>query len=319
MAKANDIPAKEIIASRVRYIKLGREGKWEQECLQKGILRFGFGTHRKDRFSFCTAGEWPSLTKSFLAEGKIQGSATRFTNECRRFFEDDGTTLWITFVGDRLHWAFLSPDQAECNPDGEGTRRKVSGKWRSSDLQGNPLMKSALAGGLTKMAAYRGTSCDADLQIADYVIRRINGEKRPEVEQALKSLSAVKSAALGVIRLLQDKDFELLVDLVFSTSGWRRIGGVGKTQKTVDLDIMLPSTQEHAFVQIKSKTTKAELADYVRQFEEAGHFDRMFYVYHSGKAEMVAPDESITVIGPDRLAEMVVQAGLVDWVIQKVS
>jgi hypothetical protein len=30
--------------------------------------------------------------------------ATRFTNETRLFFEDDGTTLWITFVGERLYW-----------------------------------------------------------------------------------------------------------------------------------------------------------------------------------------------------------------------
>ncbi len=34
-------------------------------------------------------------------------------------------------------------------------------------------------------------------------------------------------------RLLEPQDFELLVDLVFSTSGWRRVGVVGGTQKTL--------------------------------------------------------------------------------------
>ena len=29
--------------ARVRYIKLGGGGSWEQECLEKGIIRIGFG------------------------------------------------------------------------------------------------------------------------------------------------------------------------------------------------------------------------------------------------------------------------------------
>ena len=27
--------------ARVRYIKLGEGGRWEKECLDKGIIRFG--------------------------------------------------------------------------------------------------------------------------------------------------------------------------------------------------------------------------------------------------------------------------------------
>jgi hypothetical protein len=42
----------------------------------------------------------------------------------------------------------------------------------------------------------------------------------------------------------------MLVDLVFANSGWRRIGRVGKTQKTVDIELMLPTTGERAFVQV---------------------------------------------------------------------
>jgi hypothetical protein len=53
------------------------------------------------------------------------------------------------------------------------------------------------------------------------------------------------------MKLLGPRDFETLVDLVFSTSGWRRQGVVGKTQKTLDLDLILPSTGERAFVQVK--------------------------------------------------------------------
>src|ERR1700751_5125927 len=102
--------------------------------------------------------------------------------------------------------------------------------------------------------------------------------------------------------LLQPFDFELLVDLVFSTSGWRRQGIVGKTQKTLDLDLTLPSTGERAFVQVKSKTTSAELAEYVGGLDDLGPYDRMFYVYHSGEAHTT--DERVVIINPERLAEL---------------
>ena len=80
---------------------------------------------------------------------------------------------------------------------------------------------------------------------------------------------------------------------------------------------MLPSTGERAFVQVKSKTTSAELAEYVGQLQEHGPFDRMFYVFHSGEAE--TSDERATIVGPEKLADLVLDAGLVNWLIRKVS
>jgi hypothetical protein len=61
----------------------------------------------------------------------------------------------------------------------------------------------------------------------------------------------MRVSALEMMRLLEPRDFETLVDLMFSTSGWRR-GIIGNTQKTLDLDLLLPSTGERAFVQVKS-------------------------------------------------------------------
>ncbi|MHB9029635.1 MAG: restriction endonuclease, partial [Candidatus Latescibacterota bacterium] len=84
--------------SCVRYIKLGGGGSWEKECLNKGIIRIGFGSAGSKRFKQCNSGRWDKLTESFILEGKSKSIATRFTNELRLFFEDDGTTLWITFM-----------------------------------------------------------------------------------------------------------------------------------------------------------------------------------------------------------------------------
>jgi hypothetical protein len=301
--------------ARVRYIKLGEGGSWEKECLDNGTVRFGFGTARPERFALCRAGQWEKLTKLFVEAGRTKGTATRFTNETRLFFEDDGSTLWITFMTERLWWGSLEPHPPELHPDGDGVWRIIAGGWRSTDLNGEQLTKDRLSGALTKLEAYRGTSCDVD--VADYAVRRINGQKTPEVERAVAAVEEMRLSALGLMRLLGPRDFETLVDLVFSTSGWRRQGVVGKTQKTLDLDLILPSTGERAFVQVKSKTTSVELAEYVAKLDEHGPYDRMFYVYHSGEA--TTDDDRVTIIGPEELAKLVVDAGLGDWLIRKVS
>jgi hypothetical protein len=313
-ATKNALPMR-ITPKRVRYIKLGEGGKWEKECIAEGIIHFGFGSGTAERYKLCRAGRWHELTDTFLAEAKTKGTATRFTNETRHFFEDDGSTLWITFVGERLHWGMLDTSPPIRLNDGRGVSRAVVGGWRRTDLHGEMLSKDRLSGGLTKLAAYRGTSCGVDM--ADYIVRRINGEKTPEVEQAIAANDKMKGSALSLMKLLGPKDFETLVDPVFSTSGWRRQGVVGKTQKTLDLDLMLPSTGERAFVQVKSKTSSAELADYVARLDDLGPYDRMFYVYHSGEA--ATDDERVNIIGPEKLAELVLDAGLTTWLIRKVS
>lgn len=301
-------PAAPVRPDRVRYIKLGEGGSWEKECLEKGIIRFGFGTAKPERFSLSSSHDWKQLTQSFIAEGKDQGTATRFTNETRIFFEDDGSTLWITFVGERLCWGLLAPTPPQGHSDGRGVWRTVAGGWRWTDLNGEQLTKDRLSGAVTKLAAYRGTSCKVD--VSDYVIRRINGKKIPEVERGVAALEETKASVLKMMKLLGPRDFEMLVDLVFSTSGWRRQGIVGRTQKTLDVDLVLPSTGERAFVQVKSKTTSGELAQYVGKLEELDLYDKMFYVFHSGEAKI--DDERVTIIGPEKLAEMIVDAGLVN-------
>jgi hypothetical protein len=301
--------------NRVRYIKLGREGSWEKECLEKGIVRFGFGTAKPTRFALCRARQWDELRRSIQASGKSQGATTNIVNQTKAFFDDDGSTLWISLIGEWLYWGFLGEAPAECHDDGDGVWRSMVDGWKCHDIKGNQLTKDRLSGALTKLASYRGTSCDVD--VSDYVVRRINGQRVPDVETAEQALAAVKTSVIQLMTHLGWRDFETLVDLVFATSGWRRLGPVGKTQKTLDLDLQLPSTGERAFVQIKSQTTSSELAGYIEKFDQLGPYNRMFFVYHTGEAK--TEDERVSVIGPDRLADLIIDAGLTNWLIRKVS
>lgn len=234
----------------------------------------------------------------------------------RVFFEDGGSILWMTFIGETLYWGFLSSEPPKPHEDGDGVYRKVVGGWRASDINGEKLTKNRLPGALTKIAAYRGTSCDVGAELAKYVVRRINGEKTQQVERAIKALEEMKVSIQELIQRLGPRDFEILTDLVFSTSGWRRKGAVGGTQKMIDFDLVLPSTGERAFVQVKSKTTQNELDGYIEDKKASGQYDRMFYVYHSG--EVQTDDKTVTVIGPEELSALVVEAGLVNWLIDRI-
>lgn len=302
----------------VRYIKLGEGGKWEKECVEKGIVRLGFSTAKPERLDLCRRGRWADIAAALIAEGKTKGTATRFANELRVFFEDDGSTLWLTFFGDRLFWGFVQPVAPEPHPDGSGVFRPIAGGWNDRDINGDLLSTDRLSGALTKLAAYRGTTCGLDERARDYVVRRINGKKTPEVEKAIDAAARLSRSLPELMRRLTPRDFETLVDLVFAQSGWRRLGAVGGTQKTVDFDLVLPSTGEKAFVQVKSRTTPAQLAEYRRQVENQDR-DLMFYVFHSGEIDEDSSDDRLRVIGPDKLSEMVMDAGLVSWLIAKVS
>ena len=120
------------------------------------------------------------------------------------------------------------------------------------------------------------------------------------------------------MRLLTWQDFELLVDLVFTNSGWRRISPVGKTQKTIDIELTLPTTGERAFVQIKATAAKKDFDEYLVRLKDSGSYDRMFFVWHSGDVGEVN-ESNVVLVGPDRLARMVFDAGLTTWLREKVS
>lgn len=309
-------PSFPIAPRAVRYIKLGEGGQWADECLRDGVARFGAEGARPDRFALAAQGKWNELHASFLSQGKDQGTSTRWTNEVRAFFEDESDTLWLTFVGSRMYWGFLAPNRPQQHSSKVGAFKEIAGGWSCTDKNGEELRIDRLSGALTKLAAYRGTSCN--VRLADYAVNRINGMVAPQVERGLAAYEGAKAAALGLVRLLTWKDFETLVDLIFTASGWRRQGVVGKSQKMLDLDVVLPSTGERALVQIKSQSTHAELADYVSQFEADGSFDKLIYVFHTGDVTAIERDD-VLVIGPEKVAELALDAGLMRWLIEKAS
>ncbi len=301
-----------IEAKEAYFIKLGRGGEWEDECLRDSTLRFGY---RETPHDLCLDGNWEAVQQFWETRQGDAGVATRNMNQIRIFYEAGVETVFITFARSLMYWCRPS-GSVEVLADGWRRRSTVQG-WNSKSVGGISLTVDRLSGHLLKVQRFQGTICQ--VKAFDYLLRKLNDELLPEVAAAEEAERALIDSITGLIRRLTWQDFELLVDLIFSASGWRRIGRVGGPQKTVDLELRLPTTDERAFVQIKSQANDASFREYAERFAEADSYKYMFFVWHTGEVTAADGADGVKLIGPARLARMVLDAGLTSWLREKVS
>ena len=274
-----------VTASEVRFIKLGGKGEWEQECIESSnpCIRLGF---RSNQHNECLAGNWEDVYNYWhKTEGKTAGKATEYTNQVKAFYELDETSVWITFYKRKLFWCRVSREVIEWSDDKTRIRRTI-GKWSSQDINGHELHIDNLSGALTKVQGFRGTICRVDA--VDYLLKKINGEVSPEIIEAEKSLHQLERSLEILIQKLGWKDFELLTDLIFTQAGWQRLSSLGKTEKSIDLDLLSPVTGKRAFVQVKSQASLETFLRYKADFENMNQYDEMYFVVHSPTQELAA-------------------------------
>lgn len=306
-----------IEADKVRYIKLGAKNAWARDALARGEIPFGDAA---DRFDLAEAGDWDTLVAHYrVVKNATLGKARDFAREVRDFYTLGSGCLWISFSDGKLWWCFAAPEvilRTELGMTaGKCFRRAIDG-WSDKDIQGRVLRIGDLSGRLTKVAAYRQTLCD--VKEREYLLRRLNAEDDPQVKQVREAKAALISAVDLLITRLHPSDFELLTDLIFTRGGWRRVSVLGRTQADIDLALEQPTTRERAFVQVKSSANQAAYDDYLARFEADGTYDRFYFVCHS-------PTEAISSGARPRahvwsgaaLAEVAVDAGLIDWLIEK--
>ena len=109
--------------------------------------------------------------------------------------------------------------------------------------------------------------------------------------------------------------------MIFRQAGWQRVGDTGKTQKTLDLELFAPVTGERSIVQIKAQSDLQEFMKYQNQFETMTDYDKFFYVVHTAKSNLKTyENESETKLYlVDKVAELSISAGLVEWIIKKTT
>jgi hypothetical protein len=308
-----------ISANTVRYIKLGKGGSWEDAALSRGELHFGYG---RANHELALEGDVEKIKQHLIDLGRGAQAAARDAREIADFYELGPDCLWITFARDHLWWTFADPEVAWIKTDqsdrGERMRKSLGG-WRNTDIKGVPLRIDSLSTRLTKVGAYRRTICAVEAQ--DYLLRRINGIEEPIVVKSAAARNTMVEVLTESLGNLHWKDFETLIDIIFARSGWHRVSPLGGTQKTVDLEIEQPTTDEKAAVQVKSTATQKTLDEYVERVDDAERFDRFFFVCHSPKGEIIPPSDrgDVHIWAGRDLAAIVLKMGLLDWVLEKVA
>jgi hypothetical protein len=287
-------------------------------------IRLGF---RQFDFESCATGNWGQAKTLFAANTSRArpSDVTRAVNQVREFFVLPESTLWMTIEDGDVWWCFAEPqvhniytgdDAAEAK---QGARtRKVIDRWRNTDLQGRRLRLDGMTTKITKVASFQETICKphgaADL------LRKIRCEESKQYSRAAHAYAELVQSIGDLLDQLHQKDFELLVELIFSSSGWKRISAVGGIQKTLDLALTLPTTAETCFIQVKSQTNRATFAKLVEELDNYSGYRRMFFVYHTPSSLFENSNtDRVTVWSRYEVAKQVIGAGLVNWTLARTT
>ncbi len=315
-------------AKEIFFIRLGEGNKWWEECEKKKIIRLGYNSGSENIYEWAINRQWKEVNKHWKQTPKSDGTSrtnsecTSRTNQTKLFFNDDGKTLWITFLNNYLYYAFTDGEKPIRTPSNNSSYRRLTAEgWKNVDKENKPLRMEDLSGNLTKTAIYRKTICKLKKKAEDYLRRRLKSEESPDLKKTRDSYNDLIKSIKPLIQSLTWKDFELLVELIFSNSGWQKTTKTGGNQKTTDLDLKNPITGDQIWVQVKSSSNPAVFKEYKEKHEtEKSSFKTMYYVYHSGKIgnnPNEDDEEKFKVWDLEKVAEYVVSNGLTNWLMDK--
>ncbi|MDO9333130.1 MAG: hypothetical protein Q7T57_01210 [Dehalococcoidales bacterium] len=304
---------------RAYFIKLGRGGVWEESSISESKLRIGYGGQSLQDIN---SGNWGKIGEqlSQASKGK-KGVATKDLKALRLICESTSEALWITFFQGTMWWCKLGA--REILQDNTSKYRLVDGKWSNKDVdEYEQLDINSIPGVISKIRGFRGTVCK--VLPLEYLRRLVNVQPGPEYKRIKECNTELVQSVEKGIRVLNPKDFETFVDLVFRESGWRRLSPKGETMKSIDLELEDPITKERYQVQIKTGATFEDFERYAKQFNPQHPIRWLYFVVHSPDEKLMElrnpdPWPNVKLIGPSQLSEMVVRLGLTDWLMSHIK
>jgi hypothetical protein len=300
----------------VRFVKNGEGGRWWKAAKASGQVHLGWSRVPAELLLTADLAAIDRLGPEVF--GDTQRVATRDRNALRVLLDRPSQHLWVTFQDGYMWWCTVH-DQADVNPTGESRQQghfwlNCAKAWSNHSVGGQLLATADLPGIATTTAGFRGTVCEPAGWEA--IRRIILDEVDPQVVAANKAREAYEAAVKALVTRLHDKDFEVLVDLILSRTGWARVAKLGGVTEGIDVEVENAASQEIAFVQVKSTAGQPVLDDYVRRFRERRErYARMIFAVHSVKGKLTVPaDEPIQVWDGNHIAQLVVALGLGNWV-----
>ena len=308
---------KQVTFEKAYYIKLGKGGEWEEDSIRNSKIRIGWLDIPLEYINKC---KWKAIEIELQKTIKTPNALKRDLNALKKIYYADDNVIFITFYKSKLYWCKPKQTEPKVFEDEISKYRLVNGKWSDKNIKDEILFSDRISGKITKVQGFRGTLCE--VKDREYLTRLINGKPSREYESLEKSRNKLIEAVQDAIKHLFWKDFELLVDLLFRQSGWRRISILGRGQRDVDLVLENPITKERYLVQVKSSASNKLLADYARKFD-ANSYKKLFFIVHSSTDKTldtrdIKIDKNIEVVNSAKLAEMIVDLGLVNWLMEKI-
>jgi hypothetical protein len=151
------------------------------------------------------------------------------------------------------------------------------------------------------------------------ILRIIRDEEDCDAAAAAQAHKAYEAAVAQMVARLRHRDFELLIDLILSRTGWMRLARLGGVTEGTDIEAENVAANEIAFVQIRSAAGQSVLDDYVTKFaERRERYQRMIFAVHTPTGTLTPPDgHPVHVWTRERVAQLVVSLGLGEWVARR--
>jgi hypothetical protein len=296
------------------YIKLGSEGQWEKSSIDENKIRIGWaGQSLKD----INVRDWNRIREKLEEEISDKGAVTRDLNALKKIVLSTPNDIWVTFYSSHLYWCRV--DNNDVKEDSTSKYRTLSKEWSCLDISSNPLIISNVSGKLSKTQGFRGTVCD--IAETAYLKRLINNQPSKEFININNNKKELLKNISEAIHLLHWSDFETMVDILFTRAGWQRISSVGKTQKYIDMEYREPVTEKLYQVQVKSSSDLQQFNDYASRFNK-GRFEKLYYIVHTPHKSLISrssTNPNIELLLSTKLAEMIIDLGILGWLMGKIK
>lgn len=312
---------KKVNFEKAYYLKLGRGNKWAENSISNNLIRIGWANQRVGDIS---NGNWEIIKKQLLSETGNQGVATRDLNALKNIVSEENI-VFITFYGSKMYWC--RPLKGSISSDKISKYLKVDGKWHCTDITEKTVFYvNQISGKLSKYQGFRATCCQVGNQFDElnHLKRLINNEKSDEYSDMIDHRTKLCQIVEKQIQQLHPKDFEILIDLIFRQAGWRRQSVLGETMEFFDLILEEVISNMVYGIQIKTKSSRKEFFKYVEEYNEKyfEEYDKFIYIVHSPDSNLekyVNPYDNIELWDTQKLSNLVLEFGLMNWILKKIK
>jgi len=302
------------LPENVRYIKNGEGHRWWKIAKAQGQIHAGWPRIPGDLLQ---APDLPAIEGRLRSEYVAKTGFRQDMNQLLALLERPSQYMWVTFE-DGCMWWCTARDGITVNPEGESRERghfwlTCDKPWSNLSLGGRELATANLPGVVSTTQGFRGTNCQPDGWRE--ILRIVSDGEDVDAAAALEARKAYEAIVQRLVQRLHPKDFEVLIDLILSRTGWARLAKLGGVTEGIDVEVENAAIDEIAFVQVKSRADQSVLTDYIARFRDRPRYHRMIFAVHTPQGKLVEPaDPRIQLWEGKKIAEMVVKHGLGDWV-----